>query len=609
MERDNEQAALPLWDLDSIFPGADSSTYREAKASLRELTSGLLATVGDEGKREKEPSAWIRDCLEAYGATADLFEELFAYAYARFSTQTRDESSQRELNLLEEAGLPLKNATVLFRNALSRVADRLPEILASSPSLASHAFFLREQLELQRHQMAPAEENLAADLSRAGADAWTRLQEAVSSNLSAQWDERSGERKTVVQLRTLAFDPDRAVREKAFRKEIEAWRTMEIPIAFALNGVKGFSTTLNGRRGYESTLERSTLQSRITRKTLDSLIGVMTESLPLFRRYLGAKARALGLPKLAFFDLFAPVGTSVETWPFGRARSFVIERFSSFSEDLGSFARRAFDSGWIDARAREGKVGGAYCISFPLSKQSRVLANYAGDFGSVATIAHELGHAYHHEILKDAQAVDRQYPMTLAETASIFSESVVYSGALSVAAPEHQITILEDFLQNATQVIVDILSRFLFEKRLFERRPGGELAPGELCAMMVEAQRETYGDALDERELHPYMWAVKGHYYSQDLAYYNFPYAFGQLFGLGLYSLYRREGPSFPARYRELLAASGSASAVEVTRKAGFDIETPAFWRAGIAMIEERIGLFERLAESVRTGSAGRAAE
>lgn len=591
--------ALPRWRLDSIYPGFDSPKYKEAGARLRSVVAELLVVLGDQALRSKDPAAWIARAIELFDRSSDLYEELSAYAYARFSTDTRDSTAQREINRLEEEGLPFKNASVLFCTALGEIEGEVRALFARG-ELAACRFFLEEQLLLAKRLMSPAEEALAADLSRAGGDSWTRLHEALTSNLSVAWDEAAGVRKTVTQLRALAFEHDRSVRERAFRKELAAWRSVEIPIAFALNGVKGFSVILNSRRGWEATLERSVVQSRITRRTLDTLIEVLTESLPLFRRYLGLKASLLGLPRLAFFDLFAPVGTAVPAWPFERAKAFIVEQLLRFSQEMGDFARRAFESGWIDALPREGKVGGAYCTSFPLSGESRVLANYSEDFSSLTTIGHELGHAYHHEVLKGARAIHRHYPMTLAETASIFSESIIYGSAIEVVPAEQQITVLEDFLQGSTQVVVDILSRFLFERRLFERRRAGELSPAELCELMTAAQRETYGEALDERELHPYMWAVKSHYYSQDFAFYNFPYAFGQLFGLGLYALYRAEGPRFAGRYRSLLAETGRRDAVSLIREVGFDIEKPDFWREGIAAIRERVDRFAELATGRR---------
>lgn len=598
MRSGSDSGSVPTWDLSNVYPSFDSSEYKSAKDRVTTKIASLAGLIEERGKGAL--ADWLATYIDAYNEVADLYEDLFAFAYTQYSVNTRDEAAQREIGRLEEIGLPLKDAEVRFRSALSSVeaeaSGAVDKAIDGEPRLTEYRFFLREQLKQSHRQMSEAEEALAADLSRAGGDSWGRLQEAVSSTLSWPWDEAAGERKSVIELRNLAMNPDRSVRERAYQKELEAWKSVEIPLAFSLNGVKGFSTILNRRRGYPSTLTRSVEQSRITQATLDALVQVMKESLPMFRRYFQAKARYLGLPKLAFYDLFAPAGRSTERWSFDTIEKMIVEQFGSFSEEMGRLAGTAFQQRWIDAQPRDGKVGGAYCISFPLTRSSRILCNYDGSFEDLTTVAHELGHAYHHEVLKDAPAIHREYPMTLAETASIFAENVIYSRALEVLPEGQRIVVLEEFLQGASQVIVDILSRFIFERNVLERRPDGELSPREFCDLMVDAQKQTYGDALDETKLHPYMWAVKGHYYSQDLAFYNFPYAFGLLFGLSLYSLYTKEGPSFASKYRTVLELTGRASAEEVTSSVGFDIEKPEFWRSGVELIRERVGMFEQLA-------------
>ncbi|RKX74575.1 MAG: peptidase M3 [Spirochaetes bacterium] len=589
---------LPLWDLDAVYSGFESQKYREDKESFRKLTHDLLSLIKDDNLRKSNTGKWLGNCIELLNHCGDLYENLESFAYCRYSTNTKDREALREINSLEEARLPLYRAEVLFRNSLAEIEDKLPHTIDSDKDLSEYRFFLQEQLLLQKKQMSPEEEDLAADLSRAGGEAWSRMHEALTSTLSVIWDDKTGERKTVTELRELAHHEDRKIREKAYRLELDAWKSTEIPLAFSLNGVKGFSVILNSRRRYENTLERSVIQSRISRRALDALIGVMESSLPVFRKYLKAKAKLLGLRKLSFYDIFAPVGKAVKKWSFRKASEFIITHFLSFSSELGTLAEEAFEKGWIDARPREGKVGGAYCISFPLAKKSRVLCNFSGTYYSVTTLAHELGHAYHHEVLKDEPFIHRSYPMTLAETASIFAENIVIDKALQSSSQEEKLEILETFLKGATQVIVDILSRFIFEKTIFEERKKGELSADDFCSIMVDAQKKTYGDALDEGQLHPYMWAVKGHYYRQDLAFYNFPYSFGFLFGLGLYSAYRQEGPSFSSRYRDILLKTGKASAIDVTREAGFDIESSTFWQMGIEMVAERIEEYIRGARS-----------
>lgn len=585
---------LPRWNLDPIYPGFDAPEYRKDKEELGRLSGALL----DHMKTVPQGAGlapWLREALKLETEAGSLEETLGSYAYTRYSTATTDPKALAELNLLEEMRLPLKRAGVLFRNALSARKDEVEALIASDSGIGEYAFHLREEILWASRQMSPELEDLAEDLNRAGGDAWGRLQEQVSSTAAMVWDEATGERKTTVQLRALASDPDRAIREKAWDLELKAWEQMKLPMAAALNGVKGFAVTLNKRRGWADPLEKSIEQCRITRATLDALISAMEESLPLWRRYLKVKARYLGVPACAFYDIFAPVGAPPAPWTFERVRTFIVEKFGAFSPDMGAFAERAFREGWIDAEPREGKVGGAYCISFPNRKASRVLCNFDGSFGEVSTIAHELGHAYHHEVIKDVPYPLAQYPMTLAETASIFAETVVFEEAVKEVPPDRKAALLENNLQNGCQILVDILSRFYFEKSVFARRPAAELGAEELCELMREAQEAAYGEGLDKDRRHPYMWAVKGHYYSPDLSFYNFPYAFGLLFGLGLYEKYRSQGPSFASAYREILVRTGRMSAVDLTRQAGFDIEGKDFWLGGIEVFKRQVDEFERL--------------
>ena len=263
---------------------------------------------------------------------------------------------------------------------------------------------------------------------------------------------------------------------------------------------------------------------------------------------------------------------------------------------MGAFAKQAFDSGWIDAEVREGKVGGAYDEDFPKGHQSRILSNFSGEFGDLITLAHELGHAYHFSCLKGKPAVFFRYPMTLAETASTFAETIVKKDIISKCSDADLLQILDIDLQDASQVLVDILSRFYFERSVFEKRSQGELSASDFCDLMRDAQEKSYGCGLSS-ERHEYMWAVKSHYYSTDLDFYNFPYAFGQLFAAGLYSRYKKEGPAFVKIYADLLSHTGSMSCEDLCKQAGFDITTRDFWRDGIQMYAAEVEKFVKLAE------------
>lgn len=312
-------------------------------------------------------------------------------------------------------------------------------------------------------------------------------------------------------------------------------------------------------------------------------------SFPVFRRYLKKKAERLGHDALPWWDLFAPA-TAARRYAFAEAREFVLEQFFRFSPRLGALAKRAFDGRWIDAGPRAGKRGGAFCMSLPAVAESRVLCNFDCSLYEVLSIAHELGHAFHNECQVGRTELQKITPMTLAETASIFGETIVTEAALSVAtSAEERLNIVETSLMASAQNIVDITSRFLFEREVFERRARSELSADELCDVMLRAQAETYGDGLDERYRHPYMWTWKPHYYFPDRSFYNFPYAFGQLFGLGLYAMYRELGEAFIPDYETLLASTGEGTAADLAAHFGIDLRRPEFWQGSLKMLEAQV--------------------
>jgi oligoendopeptidase F len=263
---------------------------------------------------------------------------------------------------------------------------------------------------------------------------------------------------------------------------------------------------------------------------------------------------------------------------------------------MGAFARRAFAESWIDAQPRTGKRDGAFCMGLR-ADESRIAQNYRPAFGGVSTLAHELGHAYHNLCLAPRTALQRDTPMTLAETASIFCETIIRQAALNSDTPEaEQLSILEASLQGSCQVVVDITSRFLFEERVLSARRERELSEGELCDLMAQAQRETYGDGLQDSALHPYMWAAKPHYYGA--SFYNFPYMFGLLFGLGLFAKYQEDPDNFRAQYDDLLSATGMDDAATLALRFGFDLHDTAFWEGSLNVIRADVDRFVLLAGS-----------
>lgn len=607
---------VPRWNLDDIFPSITSDEYKQAVADYAagmDTLETLLDTAKDFTKRHNDNfdfPAWLAAFLAADDTVSALAGTLNAYAYAVYSVDTTNTAYLNNIAAIEEMGLRARQQDLAFKSLLLSHRNQLDDFFTRFPQFAERRFLLQEAIDETAHQMSSAEERLAGELQRTGGDAWGRLHEQIISNLR---DEASG--KTFNELRNDAYSADAQTRKAAYQKEIALLRQHEIALAAALNNLKGETVALNKRRHWNDPLDRSLASCRMTRNTLNALLGAIEDSLPLWRRYFSAKARFLRAhgqtasetagangEGLAFYDLFAPLGGAGadsplnRTWSFQQARDYVVARYRSFSADMGDFAAHAFASGWIDAEVRAGKVGGAYDEDFPKGHQSRILSNFTGAFSDVITLAHELGHAYHFSCLKGKPAAFFGYPMTLAETASTFAEMIVKQDMLAQSAGADALQLLDADLQDAAQVLVDILCRFHFERSVFAERADGELSAGDFCRLMRTAQEQTYGAGLGA-ERHEYMWAVKSHYYSTGLDFYNFPYAFGQLFAAGLFARYQAEGATFAKTYAALLADTGGMTCEDLCKKAGFDITDVAFWQSGIALYAREVESFVRLAE------------
>jgi pepF/M3 family oligoendopeptidase len=594
--------SLPHWDLSNVYPSLESQEFKEA---VRQVTGQLdeldayLAThqigggapgPGDAAQLATRMGA----CLDRMNAIRQLGATLRSYIQAFVTTDSYNTVARQLMSELEPLLVRAEQQRMLFKawiGAVSQETALFEEALALEGPAGEHAFYLRETAEQSRYLMSEAEEALASELSLSGARAWQKLQGVVTSQLRVPF-ERDGQVKELAMtvLQNLRTDPDGEVRRRAYEAELAAWASVQEPLAACMNGVKGAVATLNRRRGRTDALHQALDQSRIDRGTLEAMLGAMHDSFPAFRRYLQGKARLLGKEALPWWDIFAPVGRVDRRYSYAEARDFILKHFGAFSDRLVNLARRAFDHNWIDAEPRDGKRGGAFCMRLPAVGESRILCNFDGSLDGVQTIAHELGHAYHNECQVDRTALQRITPMTLAETASIFNQTIITDALLAQTSDEQEeLAILEGFISDAAQVIVDIYSRYLFESEVFERRAGSELSAGDCCEIMVRAQKATYGDGLDPDYLHPYMWAWKPHYYRPKLSFYNFPYAFGLLFGLGLYAVYQERGEVFLPQYDELLRSTGEATAADLAARFGMDIRQRAFWEGSLKVVEERI--------------------
>jgi pepF/M3 family oligoendopeptidase len=587
------------------YPSLESEAFEAAFEKALADLAALEGRFDDAGIELQEGSLAAAESVEplemALAGLNDLgrrLHTLYTYVAGYATTNSRNTTAQAYLNRIHQQRVRYGQLQTRFAAWIGGLdVDRVVE---ASPLAADHAFALQKAAIRARHLMSPEEEQLASDLSLTGSIAWAKLYTNFTSQILVDLELKGEKRRLpMTAVRNLAFEPEREVRRTAYEAELAAWEDHELPIAAALNSVKGETLALSERRGWESPLDLALFANNIDRETLETLTAATEDFFPDLRRYLRAKARALGVSKLAWYDLFAPVGEPQAAWTFEEAQRFILKHFNTYSGELAGMARRAFEERWIDAEPREGKRGGAFCL-WLREGESRILANYQPAYGGVGTLAHELGHAFHNLMRADRTYIQRDTPMTLAETASNFCEMIVQEAALAKAGRDEQIYILEASLQDSLQVTVDITSRIIFEKEVFEKRQERELSAAEFKEIMLEAQRATYGDALDPEALHPYMWAVKPHYYGA--TFYNFPYLFGYLFSLGLYAHYRENPEGFREGYEALLSSTGMDDAATLARRFGIDVRTEAFWRSSLEILRDEIDRFEALiAEGVKS--------
>jgi pepF/M3 family oligoendopeptidase len=587
--------APPRWDLTPIFAGLDDRAFSLAIEGVYAAVDRLAAEFDELGIRATAPRA-VTDAdvaaLEAVLADANAVQSqlrvVSTYLHALVTTDSRDERAAAhtvELQTRSAALGPLMKRLGAWLASLD-----VDELTARSVAAADHAFALRKSAEGAEFQMAEAEESLAAELAPSGSLAWQRLHGDVSSQLMVDLVVRGEhERVPMALARGLATHPDAARRRAAYEGELAAWETVAVPLAAALNGAKGELAVLNRRRGFADDLEPNLRANNVDRATLDAMTSACVASLPDFRRYLRAKAKRLGhAGGLPWWDLFAPVGAAEEvSWT--DASALVRDAFGGYSPALQGLASRAFEERWVDAEIRDGKRGGAYCAPVD-GDVSRVMMNFDGSLDSVSTLAHELGHAFHNVVLAHRTPIQRRLPMALAETASIFCETLLFEQTVTQASSDQaRIAMLDTYLVGASQVVVDIHSRFCFETELCTRRRRTSVSVSELNAMMLDAQEIAYGDGLHPDHRHQFMWAVKPHYFTP---FYNWPYTFGLLFGIGLYAKYQEDPDRFRTGYDDLLSTTGMADAATLTARFGFDVRDPEFWASSLAVIRRHIDDF-----------------
>lgn len=581
------------WSLDVFYKGYDDPAFEEDLMLLDEKAAGLETSLKKaRTQNDKEGLVTVLHAMEDYDKVAKKTGE---YVFLRQSVDTTDGRTKDYSGRINRIDASTTKAMTAIYKYIAGVED-LEGCIKADPLLSEYAFMLRNIKKSNNHYFSDDVEAMVSKMNLSGGNAWSNMFDYLTSTVKADYD---GKELTLPQVRNLAYDADGEVRKKAYNAELACYRKIEGSIAFALNSIKSQVSMLSQERGYESPLAMTLEQSNMKQETLEAMFSAMQEYLPQFHEYLRAKAKYLGYNGgLPWYDMFAPLGKAEKTYTIEEAKECLLESFGALSEDMADMMKCAFEEGWIDFYPHEGKVGGAFCEDVSHTGESRILTNFNGSFDAVDTLAHELGHAYHATQTASHRILNRSYPMQVAETASTFNETHITIRAINKAQGDEKLALLDNFLTNTTQTICDIYSRFLFEDAVFGACSDRFLMPEDLKEIMLDAQKKAYGDGLDSNYLHPYMWVCKGHYYSESLSYYNFPYAFGTMLAMGLYSQYEKEGEAFIPKYNKFLHATSVMSVEDTVAVAGIDVTSKDFWRESLQSFTKLIDEFVSLVEA-----------
>lgn len=589
-----------VWDLDIIFAGGSASpTFAQFLDRLDQQMIEFRASLEQVKHPIAEPLAVLLPLVETMQAILLSIREADSFVSCLTAENQNDKKAVQLNGRVAVMGAQFNSALTHFDQLLKQIPDDAWEILLKDEAIVPIAYPLDERRQQAKEKLPPEQESLISDLAVDGYHGWGELYNTTVSKFNIPYEENG---KTIQlsagQAHNKLHSPDRTVRERVFQQWEETWSQSADFCADALNRLAGFRLQTYKNRGWDSILKEPLAINRMSDRTLQVMWDVIERNKPIFVTYLQRKARLLGVDKLSWHDVEAPIGSATKLYPYDEAATLIVDQFRRFSPKLAEFSEMAFEKRWIEAEDRAGKRPGGFCTSLPLSEETRIFMTYANTASNVSTLAHELGHAYHQHVMNDIPGLAQEYAMNVAETASTFAEMIVSDAAVKHAANEEErLALLEDKIQRSVAFFMNIHARFLFETEFYEKRRSGLLSVEELNELMVSAQKRGYQDALSE--YHPHFWASKLHFYITSVPFYNFPYTFGYLFSAGLYASALKEGAAFEDRYIALLRDTGSMTVEQLAMKhLGVDLTEPEFWQSAVDLAVADVNTFLQMTES-----------
>ncbi|MCP3029041.1 M3 family oligoendopeptidase [Halobacillus sp. A5] len=588
----------PTWDLDIIFEGgSDSEEMKQYVQAIKDKLSALHHLIEKfTPPRIPEQSSDLTNVVHQIEDVSMRIRQFSAYISCLTAQDVNDDKANYWVTVRSEIGAQFKNIQTQFDQKLVQIDANIWKSIVLDPDLAEIAFVLEERREKAKDKLSIEQESIINNLAVDGYHGWGQMYDTIVGKMKL---EHGGEELSIGQAANKLSDPKRTVRKELFHKWQQAWGEQSDLFSETLNHLAGFRLQTYKHRGWDQVLKEPLEYNRMSEKTLNTMWSVITKYKPYYKKYFQEKAHWLGVNQLSIYDVHAPVGHTEKKMAYNEGAEFIIEQFEKFSPLMADFTRNAFEKRWIEAEDRPGKRPGGFCTSFPHSKETRIFMTYSGTLSNVATLAHELGHAYHQHIMNELPVLNQGYAMNVAETASTFAEMIVADAAVKgTDNPNEKLTLLEDKVQRSVAFFMNIHSRYLFEVRFYNERKSGTVTKNRLDELMIEAQEEAYQEMLEEYD--STFWASKLHFHITGVPFYNFPYTFGYLFSLGIYAKARNEGQDFEKKYIALLQDTGKMRVEDLAEKhLNVNLEEEEFWEEAlklcVADVEEFIELSHHL--------------
>lgn len=577
---------FPLtWDLDRVFSGGSTSSFFQEK--LKEIGTKTSELETLLSKKSYEKAIPLCEDIQAN------LKEMEAFVECLVAQNVTDTKALALVGQVRQLSTRYSNSELTLDALLVELSDNaFDQLIKIFPELNFH---LNEKRNRAKDKLPPSDEAFINDFAMDGYHSWWEFWQVRIGEMTFPFQ---GESLSFGQIENKLSDPDRSIRKEGFDSIQETFSDARRGFAQVANHLGGFRLEMYKKRNWPL-LKEALDDNRISIKTLDAMWDAISEIRPNLNTYLKCKSDLLGIDQLSWYDLDAPLDTNTKEINYEEACHLIVKQFQTFSPKMGQFATRALENHWIDAEDRKGKAPGGFCTRLPLIKESRIFMTFSNTMTNLFTLAHELGHAFHNEVLFDLTESAQDARMGVAETASTMAEMIVTQAAIqSESNPKERLLLLDDHLSRATAYLMNIYARFLYETQFYEKRKSGFVSDEELSELMEEAQKEAYGNAL--QTYHPHFWAAKMHFFFTDVPFYNFPYTFGYLFSLGIYK-HAKEKEDFETAYISLLQDTGRMNVEDLAQKhLDRDLSTPDFWREALSIIQKDIETFITLSKEVK---------